>query len=255
MSARSPLAPRTDEGAEYRGRALVFVDHHDVEDVDIRLSCPFSLPVIAEVEGSPDAQPDLSLPAITLFKGAGMLVGTGKKPIEKVYPGSYSVRAFPSGQGLYLGSVKYGEMDVTGRSFEILDGTTPIRVFYKRGAPIVRGLVEDGPVCTGAFHPAGGPVERLVTSADSSGKYQQSGLRPGDYYVPAFDANDPLPTGNDAALKALFPHAEKPHLDDGVSVTLNLKLSAWAVAVGTAVDIVDLGTHHVLAARADVTLH
>jgi hypothetical protein len=51
-------------------------------------------------------------------------------------------------------------------------------------------------------------------------------LRPGDYYVIAFDANDPVPAENDSALKVLLPQAEKIHLDSGVSVTLNLNLTA-----------------------------
>jgi hypothetical protein len=219
---------------EYRGWASVFVARHDLEDVDIRLSRPFSVPVITEVEGSPDAEPALQVPAIMLFSadapGAGILTGTAKKPIENVHPGRYSVQAFPSLQGLYLDSVKYGEMDVTGRSVEIWDGTTPIRVFYKRGAPRVRGTVEGGPYAQVLFIPQGETIRSggtLTTSADSGGKFQQSALRPGDYYVLAFDASDPVPTGNEAALKALLPHAEKTRLDVGVSVTLNLKLTAW----------------------------
>jgi hypothetical protein len=227
-------ASRTDGAVEYRGWASVFVARHDLEDVDIRLSRPFSVPVINEVEGSPDAEPGLQFPAIMLFSadapGAGILTGTAKKPIEKVYPGRYSVQAFPSLQGLYLDSVKYGEMDVTGRSVEIWDGTTPIRVFYKRGAPKVRGIVESGPYAQVLFIPQGEttrPGGMLMTSADSGGKFQQSALRPGDYYVLAFDASDPVSTGNDARLKALLPHAEKTHFDAGVSVTLNLKLTAW----------------------------
>ena len=96
-------ASRTNGGVEYRGWATVFVSHYDVEDVDIRLSRPFSVPVITEVEGSPDADPALPFPAITLVSadkpGAGMPSGMGKQPIEKVYPGRYSVHALPSGRG------------------------------------------------------------------------------------------------------------------------------------------------------------
>lgn len=230
---RQISASRTDGGVEYRGRASVFVARHDIENVDIRLARPFSVPVITEVEGSPDAEPALPFLAITLVSADApdvrMLIGMGKKPIEKVYPGRYSVHAFPGGQGLYLDSVKYGEMDVTGRSVEIWDGITPIRVFYKRGAPKVRGNVEGGPHAQVLFIPQeetirSGGMRTIV--ADASGKFEQSALRPGDYYVLAFDAADPVPTGNDAALKALLPHAGKTHLDAGVSVTLNLKLTA-----------------------------
>ena len=226
---------RTNAGVEYRGWASVFVAHHDVEDVDIRLSRPFSVPVITEVEGRPpDAEPALPLPAITLFSAeapsAGMVIGTGGKAIEKVYPGRDSVPAFPSAQGLYLDSVKYGAMDVTGRPVEIWDGTLPIRLFYKQGAPKVRGTVEGGAYAQVLFIPQGetiGSGGTLRTSADSGGKFQQSALRPGDYYVLAFDANDPDPRGNDAALKALLARAEKTHLDAGTSTTLNLKLTKW----------------------------
>ena len=121
-------------------------------------------------------------------------------------------------------------MDVTGRSVEIWDGTTPIRVFYKRGAPKVLGIVEGGPYAQVLFIPQGETIRsdgRLMTSADSGGKFQQSALPPGDYYVLAFDAVAPVPKENDAALKALLPYAEKTHLDGGVSVTLNLKLTSW----------------------------
>jgi hypothetical protein len=229
-------ASRKDGELELRGRASVFVAHHDLEDVDIRLLRPFSVPVVTEVEGATEAEQARSMRAITLLSvdgpGFGMRLGTGNGPIEKVYPGRYSVLAFQGPRGLYMDSVKYGSVDVTGRTFEILDGSTPIRVFYKRGAPTVSGLVEGGAHAQVIFVPQDETIRSgtmVTTSADSGGRFQRLGLRPGDYYVLAFDAYDPIPTGNGAALKAMLPNAEKIHLDGGASVTLNLKLTPWTL--------------------------
>src|SRR5205085_2275651 len=112
---------------------------------------------------------------------SGVLFSMGAKPIENVYPGRYYMHAFPGGQGLYLDSVKYGEMDVTGRAVEIWDGATPIHVFYKRGAPIVRGLIDSGAGAQVVFIPREEPIDlnRIQsTTAGTRGNFEQSSLAP-----------------------------------------------------------------------------
>ena len=228
-------ASRQDADAERRGGASVFVARHDIEDVEIRLCLPFSVQVIVESEGPPDPKPTLSMRGVSLFSpdapASGVLFAMGGKPIEKVYPGGYYVQALPGGQGLYLDSVKYGDVDVGERRVEIWDGATPIRVSYRRGAPTVRGLVESG--AAGArvlFIPQEEPIRpsRIQSAtAGTRGNFEQSSLPPGDYYVLAFDAADPQRITDTAALKTLLPRAEKVQLGKGATVTLNLKLTPW----------------------------
>jgi hypothetical protein len=50
-------------------------------------------------------------------------------------------------------SLKYGDLDVTNRSFDIWDGGTPIRVSLSRGVATVAGLVESGPRAQVVFIP------------------------------------------------------------------------------------------------------
>ncbi|HXB66896.1 MAG TPA: carboxypeptidase-like regulatory domain-containing protein [Candidatus Acidoferrales bacterium] len=225
---------RKDGDVERRGRASVLVARHDIENIEIRLCLPFSVQVITESEGPPDPKPSLSMRGIFLSSEdapiSGVLFAMGTKPIEKVYPGRYYVHAFPGGWGLYLDSVKYGDMDVSEHQFEIWDGATPIRVSYRRGAPTVRGLVDSGASAQVVFIPQEEPIRpnRIQsTTAGTRGNFEQSSLPPGDYYVLAFDATDPLRMSNNAVLKTLLPRAEKAHLGKGVTVTLNLKLTPW----------------------------
>ncbi|MDR3701200.1 MAG: hypothetical protein P4L56_16250 [Candidatus Sulfopaludibacter sp.] len=197
---------------ERRGHVSVFVDHHDVENVEMRLRVPFSVQILSESEGSSDPKPALSMPVVMLGSDdapiSGALMTIGNRKIEKVYPGRYYVRAIlggQGGQGLYVDSVKYGDLDVSDCPVDIWDGETPIRVSLSRGAPTVRGLVESGARAQVVFIPHEEPIRanRIQSMiADNRGNFEQSSLRPGDYYVLAFDGRAPLPVSDSSILNS-----------------------------------------------------
>jgi hypothetical protein len=227
-------ALRKDGPIERRGRASVFVAHHDIENVEMRLSVPFSVEVASEGEGVSGPKSPLSMPVIMLASEdapvSGGLMSIGNRKIEKVYPGRYTVRAMSGGRGTYVDSVKYGDLDVTNRSFDIWDGDTPIRVSLSRGVATLRGLVESGPRAQVAFIPYEESIRAnssLSIIADSRGNYEQASLRPGDYYVLAFDGTTPLPLSDTSLVKTVIAGAEKVHLEKGMTVTLDLKLTPW----------------------------
>jgi hypothetical protein len=131
--------------------------------------------------------------------------------------------------GEYIESIKVGEIEAYGRPIDIWDGSLPIRITYKRGAPVVRGTVETGPGAKVVILDAD---ESLVSEpyraveAGRGGAFEFPSLRPGNYYVFALDRNDPA-VGSPAFRRPIVPRAEKIHLEKGASVILNLKITPW----------------------------
>ena len=221
---------------ERRGRVSVFLDHHDLESVEMRLSVPFPVQVLLEIIGSADPQSATPMPIIVLASddapvpGPLMMIGN-RKTGKKFYPGRYDVRVFFGRQGFYLDSGENTEtwMLRTAR-VDIWDGETPIRVFLSRGAPTVRGVVDGGPRAQVVFIAQEGStranrIQSII--ADTRGNFEQSSLRPGDYYVLAFDGAAHAPVADSSIPKTVIAGAEKVHLDKGMVVTLNLKLTPW----------------------------
>jgi hypothetical protein len=53
-------------------------------------------------------------------------------------------------------------------------------------------------------------------------------LRPGDYYLAAFDRIDPAKLSNPTFLQSLSPVARLVRLEESVHVSVELRLSRWA---------------------------
>jgi hypothetical protein len=224
------LATRKDGEIERQGYGNVVVSKHDLENVEIRMALPFSVPLIIDRDDPPGAtgRPFPSMVFLSRTDQPG-IIRPSAEALQNVYPGRYQIQPLSSGPGLYVESIKLGEVEVYGRPIDLWDGSLPIRITYKRGAPVVRGTVEEGGGATVAIFNAD---ETLVTetvhstAAGSGGRFEFGGLRPGDYYVVALDPHDPA-IATPAFRRTVLPRAGKVHLEKGGSVLLHLKITPW----------------------------
>jgi len=225
-------ASRQDSDAERKGLTVVPVSRHDVENVEVRLTKPFSIPVL--LEGTDFGRAGLIgvvlVPVDAPSSGSQMSRKPGQITIDKVYPGRYTILPMGGPAGSYLDSIKLGDADASAGAVGIWDGSLPIRIAYKSGAPRVRGKVDDAGAVSVIVLPqdeaALASGRSSIAKASAEGRYETGGLRPGDYYVLAID-RDPLLLGDPLVMRTLIPRAEKVHLEKGDVATVDLKLTPW----------------------------
>lgn len=177
---------------------------HDFEHVELRLAPSFALPgkIVMEVpEGAPAPQPPAGM---LMFYGgftSNPVIVTGAlgddlfdfKPdakgdftIPNLFPGRYRVLPDSPPAPYYLDSIRLGDRDALEAGVQILSGTQPLTVTYKRNGGTVRGTVEScggGRVLLIPQDPAlrrDGFIQR--TACDPNGRFTIAAVRPGDYY-------------------------------------------------------------------------
>jgi hypothetical protein len=102
-------AARKDADVERRGATTVFVSHHDVDNVDIRLALPFSVPLLIEGDKDTPAPGRPSVPQMLLLSpvdGVSQFVQAKPDGIPNVYPGatpsrSCAVTSSPSSSAIW----------------------------------------------------------------------------------------------------------------------------------------------------------
>ena len=215
------IASRKDSDAERRGDCIAIVSRHDVENLEIRLALPFSIPVIIERDDS--RTPWRGAPPMVLLTRVEGIPAV--QAPQNVYPGRYTAQFLGVPAESYLDSIKLGEMEVYNRPFDLWDGSQPLRITLRHGAASIRGSVESADAATVVVVDADESVTngRWHMYSPASPRFDVGSLRPGDYYVFAVDRPTPLGL-TDAIIQALLPRAEKVHLDKGAVSTLILKV-------------------------------
>jgi hypothetical protein len=220
-----------------KGAAPVTVGRRDVEDLSIRLSRPFVVSVLVDREDKPDVQgrrvvTGLQLVDVNHETGANAFQGQdGSFQIKDVYSGRY--RLIPLGfvPGYYVDSIWLGDSNVMGQEVDLSASSPPIRVVYQSNAARVRGTVESG----------GGSVVYLVPQdesllntpfirsvpCDAAGRFELGSVRPGDYYIFAFDHADFAALTDPAFIRTIAPLAATVHVDAGGIGSVNVKVTAW----------------------------
>jgi len=227
-------AARKDADVERRGLTTVFVSHHDVENVDIRLALPFSVPLLIEGDKDTPAPGRPTRPQMVLLwpvDGVPQVVQAKPDGIPDVYPGRYTIQVMSSFPKSYVESIKLGDIEVYDRPFDLWDGSLPIRIRYKRGAPDVRGAVEAGDGAKVFMINADESLAKYDGSrsvlAGRGGSFKFDSVRPGDYYVFALAGEAPLTIGTPTFQRAVLPQATKIHAETGGTVVLNLEIIPW----------------------------
>ncbi|HZZ40155.1 MAG TPA: carboxypeptidase-like regulatory domain-containing protein [Acidobacteriaceae bacterium] len=224
----------------WRGSAPVSVARRDVEQVTVRLAPPFTMEGFVERDDPLNAYGQRAPVTIQLASASGapdVRASADERPdgslrIANVYAGRYRIQALGQIQGHYLESVRLGVADVTGQAVELAAGGPAVRVVYRGGAGRAVGLVENGWGSTVALAPKdetllGLPFVRTAP-AGMDGRFDLGNLRPGDYYVWAFDRADLNSLMDADFVRNLIPLAESVHVLQGqVVVTPNLNVQPW----------------------------
>jgi hypothetical protein len=113
---------------------------------------------------------------------------SGAFHIDDVIEGSYAMVVLPVKPPYYLASIRLGERDVLGETFEVHSGAPPLTVALKSDSGIVRGFVED---CNGATVLIAPQDPRIpdftkTTVCRAGGAFEIAALAPGEYYAYAF---------------------------------------------------------------------
>jgi hypothetical protein len=228
-------AIRKDGEVERKAAMTVTVSRHDVENADLRLAVPFSIPVILDGDPPPKGMPGMVLVYLMPVEGPflprpTMLDQQKSTTMPNVYPGRYLIHAAGRMAGAYVESIKLGDVETFGRPVAIWDGSLPIRIAFRRGGPVLRGTIEKG---AGAAVLVINQDETLVSDnvanvvVTPDGRFEITDLRPGDYYVLAFDHSEPLVMANPAFWRPLLTGAERVQLKKGEASAVTLKLTPW----------------------------
>lgn len=157
--------------------------------------------------------------------GPGMSDKDGLIGIQGLIPGRYRVLTTAVTGPYYVASVMAGTADAMGQPVMLSPATGEIRVIVKAGG-IIRGTVENcagGSVLLVPQSLAEGEVGRLH-SCDAGGSFEFAGLPAGDYYAVAVREFAFQKMSNEARLREIVRDAASVHLDDGGTVSVQLKL-------------------------------
>ena len=219
----STMADR--DGVKLRAVQWIQAKGHDLENVELRLTSPFSIQgkiVMEAPEGAPAPKPPgVTVRSADMFSGFdshlagigffdGRADGKGGFTIDNLYPGSYQILPAPPPAPYYLDSIRFGARDAAGSNVEILPGDLPLTVTYRLNGGTIRGTAEGcatGQVVLIPQDPAlrrDGFIRR--TGCGQNGRFEITAVRPGEYYglavvAPAgprlsdFSAGPPLAAG------------------------------------------------------------
>ncbi|SPE40840.1 conserved hypothetical protein [Candidatus Sulfopaludibacter sp. SbA3] len=209
------------------------VSRGDWDDARIHLEAPFAIKGVVEFPEMADTQRQRLYGLVLLSNESGFTPAPapynqdGAFEIHDVQPGRYRVNPIGQPPGLYLDSVQLGGRDVLGQKVDLMDGSLPIRVIYKANGGRVRGSVEH---CGGIMvvpKDLGERSRQMLpwTPCDESGRFDIGTLKPGDYYVVAFDRMpDDDSTADPAFFEGILRQAESVRVDGGQTTTVTPKL-------------------------------
>jgi Carboxypeptidase regulatory-like domain len=193
------LAASADhDGVKLRAAQPVEVQGGDVENVELRLTSPFTLRGKIVMEDSKNAlAPKPPHVDVVLVSGDALLSDEadayrpaesveGNLTIRNVYPGTYQILPIVDSRApYYVDSIRLGGGDALGSNVPILSDAEPLIILYKQGGGSVRGAV-DG--CRGGhvFLIPQDPALRRgsllrVTDCDQNGRFEFAAVRPGEY--------------------------------------------------------------------------
>ena len=231
LSAESTVADTT-----LRAMAGVTMAGRDNEGVELRLAAPFNVPlnlVIETTEGTTTAPGAVMLAP----DWGGRLVPVssrdknGNYQIDGVYPGRYRVTPFPPPGPYYLDSITLGDRDVMGQAVEFNSGSVPLKIVYKSDGGILHGTVEECGSATIVLAPGDPAFERPEyslapnTRCSADGHFEFRNLRPGQYYVFAFEHFNQPATEFLSSLTAVVNKAVTVEVKSKETATVDLKVT------------------------------
>ncbi len=220
-----------------KGAASVTVVRRDVADLSIRLSAPFAISVAVDREDKPDGLGRHVVTGLQITDAyheagaSGFQQQDSSFQIKSVYPGRYHLIPLGFVPGYYVDSIWLGDSNVTGQEVDLSASSPPVRVVYQANAARVRGTVESGAGSVVYLLPQdesllSTPFIRSVP-CDAAGRFELGSVRPGDYYVFAFDRVEFAALTDAEFVRAIAPQAATLHVDAGEIGSVNLKVTPW----------------------------
>lgn len=196
---------------------LLQVNDHDLEDIHLKLTPPFSIQgkiILESLEGQPAPKPPaVKVVNATVFAatfrppvvaamslpGNGFYSGNpddqGNFTIQNLYQGPYHVIPELAPPGYYLDSVRLGSADALEFGVPILSGAPPLTVSYKLNGGTVRGAVDGCGAGKVMLIPQTSVLRRdgfiRQTNCGDKGRFEILDVRPGEYYGFAVAPGDP----------------------------------------------------------------
>ena len=220
-----------------RGFAEAMVARHDLENLVIHLSSPFSVSGVVEREEPRDAKGNRETTSVVLesathgWGASARHQQDGTFRIDNIYPDRYRIGTYGAPPGFYVESIRLGENDVTGQGVELTPASPPLRIVYRAGAGRVRGTVENGGGATVVLLPRNEALltNQFIRSAkcDGDGRYEIGSLKPGDYYLLAFPQADLTALEDPDFVRPLAAQAVSVQVDNGRVTPADLKVTPW----------------------------
>jgi hypothetical protein len=210
-----------DDDQPVEGVVSAAVGDKDLENVRIRVSAPFAVPVTG------DAQPILQPMEGQHRQNVDPATNVGK--INGIFPGRYLVLSLRFGGASYVGAVMLGGIDVLGQEIELEEGSGPLEMVMKHDTGSLRGTVENGEGANVYLvgREPGEVVQYRRTSCGAGGAFQFGDVPPGDYYVAAFDRVQGLGLPPDNLPDSIVPLARSVTIEAGSAASLDLRVGKW----------------------------
>jgi len=180
----------------YAGRVET-VDGRDLDHVELRFIPPFSIKgkLVRTPSGTPAEKKTVGVMLAQKEGGYRLTLGMtredGTFQIDSVAQGIYRFQPTSPGAPYYLASIESGGRDLTGHWVELTPGMLPVTINYRSDGGSVRGTVEDCGGATVVLAPQDPLLQyfEFVRQAKCgpSGRFEITGLRPGEYYAFAFE--------------------------------------------------------------------
>jgi protocatechuate 3,4-dioxygenase beta subunit len=213
------------------GSATFSLGRGDPDDLKIQLLAPFSSSgIVALSDGSP-APPGtfvfVSLYSESYSNGGVNTDAGGALRFDNVIPAAYQIRAEVVGGNYYADSIFFGSTNVTGQTVELTPASPPLKIVLKP-AGTIRGTIEDADAATVVLFPQSFAGVAYSASSGSGRTFALDGIPPGDYYAIAVDHFDTRTMAEAVRLRGLMPMATSVRMEQGSSVSLQLKVHRLA---------------------------
>jgi len=242
IRANGMPGPEQSPPANLLDHASVQVGKADIQNLELHLKSSFALNARIELENADSASQKVGSPSLPFMFGELIPSEAGFPPamsvrqpdgttkLDFIYPGGY--KFYPTSMlmpGAYIGHVFLGGDDVLGQAMNLDASSPPIRIVYKQGAATVRAGIEKGSNGTVILLPGiglGAEAPRISQLLDGK-TFDFTNLRPGEYYLLAFNRIDSTRLGDPLFTASLIPLAKRVSIEEKGNVTLELPLNRW----------------------------
>jgi len=225
------LATYGRESADFRATIDASITSYDLDDLRLRLERSFTLDALLEWNKSqfwelPHGDPQVMLIAADgLSKDQYSNGTTSTQHIIDMFAGRYRISP-GCPPGYYIASILFGDREVLGQEIEIHIGSPAIRVIYGADGGRLRGRVEKGALSEVIVVPKDPTLHSFEGFArcDEDGRFEISGIRPGDYYAVASNWFDFNALDFPLTLRSQASQGTSVHVGPGETVSVELSI-------------------------------